>query len=302
MTSIDTPPSATEPDVDVPAAPPGVPALEQPAVVVLRHKRSAIDIIGPVVTFGLFIGFWYFMSYWGLQHLFHKPQFLITPPHEVIDKSFFDATTRSALFAALWLSMRVAFIGLFIAIVIGMTEAIIMSQARWIERSFWPYMVALQAVPILAFVPLIGTIWGFNFKARVIVCVVIALFPIVANTLFGLLSADRAQHDLFTLHGASRYTRLRKLQLPAAMPAIFTGLRISAGLSVIGAVVGDFFFRQGAPGIGILIDNYRSRLNNPAMYGAVILAALLGIVVFMLFGWLGNKVVGHWHESARDSR
>jgi NitT/TauT family transport system permease protein len=291
-----SPASATAPGV----LPPDLQATVAPSR--RRRKRSVIDIVGPVLMFGLFLGFWYFMSYWGLQHIFHKPQFLLTPPHEVIQKSFGDDTTRGALLAATILSARVAFIGLAIAIVIGMTLAIIMSQATWIERSWWPYLVALQAVPILAFVPLIGVIWGFNFKARVIVCVMIALFPIVSNTLFGLLSADKGQHDLFTLHGASRWTRLRKLQLPAAMPAIFAGFRISAGLSVIGAVVGDFFFRQGKPGIGILIDLYRSRLYNAAMYGAVILASLLGILVFALFGWLANRVVGHWYESTRDSR
>jgi NitT/TauT family transport system permease protein len=83
------------------------------------------------------------------------------------------------------------------------------------------------------------------------------------------------------------------------MPSIFTGFRVAAGLSVIGAVVGDFFFRQGQPGIGILIDVYRSRLNYPLMYGAVILSSALGILVFWLFGFIANRAVGHWHESTR---
>ena len=192
-----------------------------------------------------------------------------------------------------------ALVGLAIAIVLGLSIAILMSQARWVERSIFPYAVALQAVPILAFVPLIGALFGFDFRSRVIVCVIISLFPIVANSLFGLLSADRSQHELFSLHGASRATRLRKLMLPAGMPAIFAGFRIAAGLSVIGAVVGDFFFRQGQPGIGKLIDVYRGRLDMEEMYGAVILAAVLGIVVFWAFGALSNLVVGHWHESTR---
>ena len=112
----------------------------------------------------------------------------------------------------------------------------------------YPYAVVLQTIPILAIVPLIGFAFGFNFRSRVLVCVLIALFPIITNTLFGLLSVDHGQHDLFTLHGVGRWQRLWKLQFPAALPNIFTGLRISAGLSVIGAVVGDFFFVQGPPG------------------------------------------------------
>jgi NitT/TauT family transport system permease protein len=133
----------------------------------------------------------------------------------------------------------------------------------------------------------------------VLVCVHVALFPIVANTLFGLLSVDDPYHDLFTLHGAGRFLRLVKLQLPAALPAIFTGLRISAGLSVIGAIVGDFFFKQGDPGIGILIDLYRQRLQSEQMFGAVILSSLLGVAVFVAFGALARRVTGSWHSSAR---
>ena len=154
-----------------------------------------------------------------------------------------------------------------------------MSQTKVAERSLFPYAVALQCIPILALVPLIGFWFGYDFPARVIVCVLIALFPIVSNTLFGLQSVDRGQHELFTLHGASRLTRLTKLQFPAAMPAIFAGFRISAGLSVVGAIVGDVFFRQGEAGLGILLDNFRSRLQGPELFATIIVAALLGIVI-----------------------
>jgi NitT/TauT family transport system permease protein len=102
------------------------------------------------------------------------------------------------------------------------------------------------------------------------------------------------------LHGANRQTRLWKLQLPSALPSIFTGLRISAGLAVIGAIVGDFFFRQGEVGMGVLIDYYRSRLQSEQLFAAVILSALFGLAVFLLFGALARKVVGGWHESGRD--
>jgi NitT/TauT family transport system permease protein len=191
-------------------------------------------------------------------------------------------------------------IGLAISIVLGITIAILMSQTIIIERATFPFLVMLQAIPILAIVPLIAFWFGTGENARVIVCVIIALFPIIVNTLFGLQSADQGMHDLFTLQHASRPTRLRKLMLPAALPAIFAGLRISAGLCVIGAIVGDFFFRQGEPGIGILIDRYQSRLQSEQMIAAILLSSLLGIVVFWFFGFLAQRVVGGWHESAGD--
>jgi NitT/TauT family transport system permease protein len=161
--------------------------------------------------------------------------------------------------------------------------------------------VALQCVPILALVPLIGFWFGYGFPSRVIVCVLISLFPVVSNTLFGLQSVDRGMHELFTLHNAGRLTRLVKLQFPAAMPAIFAGFRISAGLSVVGAIVGDLFFKQGSPGLGILLSNYGSRLQGPELFATIIVAAALGFGVFLLFGWLSRLAVGRWYDQSRDA-
>jgi NitT/TauT family transport system permease protein len=240
-------------------------------------------------------GLWY-----GVSYLLLDPdrRFLLPPPHDVFQVAFLDRYNLADLLDALWLSTRVAFLGFAVAIVIGVALAIAMSQARWIERSLYPYAVMTQTIPILACVPLFGLWFGYSFPSRTLVVVIFAIFPIIANTLFGLQSVQQEHHDLFTLHSASRYTRLWKLQFPAALPAIFTGLRIAAGLAVIGAIVGDFFFRQGEPGIGILIDRYQSRLQSEQMVAAILLSSLLGIVVFWFFGFLAQRVVGSWHESA----
>jgi NitT/TauT family transport system permease protein len=251
----------------------------------------------PFVVLLVTIGLWYAISYLLLSP---ERRFLLPPPHAVVQIGFLDPLNLQELIAALLLSARVAIEGLAIAIVIGMSLGIVMNQARWVERSLYPYAVILQTIPILALVPLFGFWFGFGVASRVLVCVLIALFPIIANTLFGLRSVEQGHHDLFTLHGAGRLMRLWKLQLPAALPSVFTGLRISAGLSVIGAIVGDFFFKQGEPGIGILIDLYRSRLQTEQMFAAIILSSLFGVVVFWFFGLLARWVVGGWHQSARD--
>lgn len=256
-----------------------------------------VQVTGPpAVVFGLVVGGWYAVS-----HLVLAPRrrFLLPPPDAVLRVGFLDPANRAELFAALAVSARVAVVGLVIATVLGVAAAVVMSQARWLERSLYPYAVVLQTIPILAMVPLFGFWLGFGFSARVLVCVLVALFPIIANMLFGLCSVEPGHHDLFTLHGAGRLTRLVKLQLPAALPAIFTGLRISAGLSVIGAIVGDFFFRQGERGIGVLIDIYRTRLESERMFAAVILASGFGLGVFLLFSWLSRRVAD-WHQSAQD--
>lgn len=282
----------TQPDLSRPLA-----VAPAPAAPMRRRRRPVSAWLGPILTFLCFVGLWYFVSD---VMLAQDLRFLLPPPHEVVRDSFIDPYNRAELLRALGLSATIAMVGLTIAIVLGMAGAIAMSQARWVENSFYPYAVVLQTIPILALVPVIGFWFQFGFTSRVIVCVLIAIFPIISNTLFGLRSVDDAQRDLFRLHRAGRLTSLWKLELPAALPAIFAGFRISAGLSVIGAIVGDFFFKQGDPGIGILIDLYRSRLQTSQMFGAVILSSLLGVAVFWVFGIAARLAVGKWHESGRD--
>jgi NitT/TauT family transport system permease protein len=264
-----------------------------------RTFRSVLaSVLPPLLMGALFIGVWYLISYVALDP---RRRFLLRPPHEVLQVGFLDWENFSEILEGLWSSMQVAALGLTIAIVLGVGLATLMSQAKFFERAIFPYMVTLQAIPILAIVPLISFWWGTGQRSRVVVCVIISLFPIIVNTLFGLQSADRAMHDLFTLHHASRATRLRKLMFPAAMPAIFAGLRISAGLSVIGAIVGDFFFGQGEAGIGQMLRRYANDLDGEQLLAAVIMSSVLGVSVFLLFGLLQNLVIGRWYESGQSS-
>ncbi|WP_081615228.1 ABC transporter permease [Dietzia sp. UCD-THP] len=266
-----------------------------------RPRLSAdgplVRIGGPLVVLALVLGLWYFISYVVLEP---SRRFLMPAPHVVITEGFMGPNLQ-AMLDALGRTTVVALTGLAIAFVIGVVWAIMMSQETWAERSLFPYAVVLQCIPILALVPLIGFWFGFGFTARVFVCVLIALFPIVSNTLFGLKSVDPGLRRLFRLHHAGRLTVLRKLEAPAALPALFEGLRVAAGLSVVGAIVGDFFFKQGDPGIGILIDTYRARLQSPELFASILLASLLGVAVFLAFGLLSRKVVGRWYN-AEDQR
>jgi len=252
--------------------------------------------VPPVIVFIVILAIWYFVSYVLLDP---ARSFLVPAPHVIIEEAFLDPKVLGDIMGALGRSAGVALTGLAIAIVIGFVWAVAMSQARWIERSLFPYAVILQCIPILALVPLIGFWFGFDFPARVIVCVMISLFPIVSNTLFGLQSVDKGQRELFQLQKASRWTVLQKLEFPAALPAIFAGMRISAGLAVVGAIVGDFFFRRGEPGLGSLISNYQSRVQGPELFAAIIVASLFGVVVFLVFGWLGKLAVGRWYDYSK---
>ena len=261
--------------------------------------RGTVELVAaPLGLLIVMIGGWYVFTYEVLER--HR-RFLLPPLHEVWTQSFADGETRSELLDGLWVTAKTSMMGLVAATVLGILFAVLMSQARWIERSFYPWAVLIQTIPILAIVPLVALWFGVGLWSRVLVAVMISLFPIIANTLFGLQSASEEQVDLFEIHGAGRWKRLVKLDFPAAVPALFAGLRISAGLAVIGTIVGEFFFRTGDRGLGQLIELHRATNDTAEMFGAVILSSVLSVVVFTLVGQLGDRLTGKWHEAANDT-
>uniref|UniRef100_UPI000381622A ABC transporter permease n=1 Tax=Nocardiopsis ganjiahuensis TaxID=239984 RepID=UPI000381622A len=256
-----------------------VPDVPGTAPAAARRSRRH-GALPPLVSVLLALTAWYAVSYLVLSE---DRRFLLPPPHRVLTHSLLDPLTLGTMLRALAVTAQVALLGLFLAAVLGVAAAVLMSQSRAIERVVYPYAVVLQVVPVLAIVPLIGLWFGYGLPARTIVCVLIAFFPVVSMTLFGLQSVDRDLHDLFTLGRAGRWRRLLSLQLPAALPSVITSLRTAAGLSVTGAVIGDMFFAQGQAGIGTLLDTYRARLQSEDLIAAILLAALLGVAVFSVF-------------------
>jgi NitT/TauT family transport system permease protein len=267
-----------------------------PGAVAKQRESIAAVALPPFVLGAIFIGVWYLAS---MVLLDKGKRFLLKPPHKVVQIGFLNGANFSEMMQGLFRSARVALIGLAIATALGLFLATLMSQSKFVERAIFPYAVMLQSVPILAITPLIGVVLGYGTNSRIFVCVLIAIFPIIVNTLFGLVSAEQGMHDLFTLHNAGRSVRLRKLMFPAALPAIFTGLRISAGLSVIGSIVGDFIFGQGPVGIGQLIKRYANKLLGEQLLAGVIVSCLFGVIVFSTFGWIGNRIIGKWATTSR---
>ena len=250
-----------------------------------------------VVFFGIIVGVWYLISYWVLAD--HR-QFLVPPLHQIVHKGFLVAEFRSDLLYASLRTLEEVSIGLGLAAFLGILFGTLMSQWRWMERAFFPWAIVLQTMSILAIVPLVSLWFGRDLMARVVVVVIISLFPIITNTLFGLLSVDEPLHDLFTLRGATRSTRLSKLCVPAALPALFTGFRISSGLGVVGAIVGEFFFQKGDQGLGHLLLKYTKSDGTefaPQLFAAITLCCFIGLSLFSLFTWLGNRITRNWHET-----
>ncbi|HEX3425639.1 MAG TPA: ABC transporter permease [Acidimicrobiales bacterium] len=264
-----------------------------------RARTMVARVVPALVTLLLFLGVWEFAS---TQLMSPHRRFLLPTPGSVLRHGLLDGTTMHQITSSLWLTTRLALFGLAVAIALGVVLGILMFRVRWAERAAYPYLVALQAVPVLAIAPLMTVLFGYSFWAKSIIVVIIAFFPIPTTLLLGMKSVDKGLIDLFRLSGASWSTQLRKLAFPSALPSLFTGLRISAGLSVIGAIVGELFFQQGDPGLGQRIYAYQTNMQYPQLYTAIIFSSLLGIAIFTVFGWIGHRALRSWHESAGEER
>lgn len=262
------------------------------------------NMIPPLLTLVAFIAAWYLYS--ALKYDIAAQRRNALPyPHEVWSDGFLPLSDKvngfRPILGYMWPTVKVTLIGLLISIVLGTAIAVVMNLSKHLERALFPYAVLMQTIPILAITPLLTQLFGERLGVRLVVVVLIAVFPIITNTLFGLQSTDRLHHDLFTLNRASRWTRLRKLEFPSALPAMMTGLRIASGLAVIGSIVADFFFAQGDKGIGYYIRTRQQKASQrPEMFAGTITASMFGVVMFVVVSWITTRAIRNWHDSAHS--
>jgi NitT/TauT family transport system permease protein len=246
----------------------------------------------PILVFIVFVGAWQLVC-----RLMDIPRYLMPAPTDIVEAWF---ENRTNLLGALFSTFLTALIGFGLAIVVGMSVALLMAQSRIIERSLFPYAVLLQTIPIVAIAPLIVIWFGAGMPAVVVIAFLISLFPIITNTAAGLTSTDHNLVAMFELYNASWWQRMVKLKLPFALPYIMTGLRISSGLAVIGAIVGEFIAGIGGVGggIGYVITYAAARIQMPYLFAAAFTSSLLGIAIFVLVSMVSARFLRHWHESA----
>ncbi len=189
--------------------------------------------------------------------------------------------------------------GFLASVVLGTATALVFSQSRMIRSSCYPYAIFLQTVPIVAIAPLIVTWLGTGFRSVVVIACIISLFPVITNVTTGLITIDPGLRDLLLLHRATRGQILTKLQLPNALPYLVTGARISSGLAVVGAIVGEFFVGYGTThyGLGYVILYSGPQLKTDQLFAATIASALLGVAMFSITTLIGRAVLANWYEA-----
>ena len=224
------------------------------------------------------------------------PEFELPKPSAVFTSMIAD---RADLLPALWTTTEAALIGFGSSIVVGIATAILLSGSRWVRSAFYPYTIFFQTVPIVAIAPMLVIWCDAGLTPVAISAFIVSVFPIIANTLSGLLGTDPALVDLFKLYGAGPIARLWKLRLPAALPSIVTGLRVSAGLAVIGTVVGEFLVGTlgDGEGLGVLIVGASKMGHTDRVFAAVLIASLLGLAMFAAVNTIGHLMLRRWHAS-----
>ncbi|MBD2359426.1 ABC transporter permease [Tolypothrix sp. FACHB-123] len=259
----------------------------------LPTKLLSPDVWAPVLVGILALVLWDI-----LVRVTQLPPYILPGPILVLQTLFTD---WRELFASLLVTLQITVVAFIAAAISGLLIAILFTQSKWIERSLFPYAVILQTTPIVAIAPLI-ILWLKNntFAALVVCAWIVAFFPIVSNTTLGLNSVDRNLLNLFQLYKASRWQTLWYLRLPSAMPYFLGGLKISGGLSLIGAVVAEFVAGTGGAKAGIayriLISSYNLQI--PRMFAALLLTTGLGVLIFVSLSALSDFILGKWHESA----
>ena len=219
------------------------------------------------------------------------PAYLLPTPGDVF-RAVID--NGAELTQAMLRTSASALAGFLLSAVLGIAIAVLLSSSKWIERAFYPYAVFFQTVPIIAVAPLLVVWFGYGMQTVIASAFIVSIFPVIANTLSGILSTDPALRDLFRLYGAGARVTLMKLRFPAALPQILTGLRISSGLAVIGAIVGEFI---GGNGIGSVVDVARTQQRVDKVFAAVLMASLLGLALFAAINLASSLLLRRWHAS-----
>jgi NitT/TauT family transport system permease protein len=254
-------------------------------------NEKFLRIIFPLLALAIGAAIWD-----GVVRLFMLPVYVLPSPGAVLTTLIAD---WQLLGSSLAVTLLTTVEGFLLAGIGGVLLAILFNRFRIAEYALYPYAVILQVTPVVAIAPIL--LIYLPQQAAVLACAwIVAFFPVLSNTTFGLNSVDRNLASLFRLYKASGRQTLWRLKLPSALPQILAGLRIAGGLSLIGAVVAEIAAGSAGAGSGLAyrIAEAGYRLNIPRMFAALLLLAVSGVVIFFVLTALSSLALRRWHESS----
>ncbi len=205
---------------------------------------------------------------------------------------------RQLLIDNTWITVQEILLGYLAAIAVGVTLAVLIHSSKLIERAVYPWLVVSQMVPIPAIAPIIVIWTGFDLRPKIIVIALVSFFPIAVNTIDGLKAAEPELLNLLKTLRASRWQRFLKAQLPAALPFVFSGLKVAAAFSVIGAVFAEWV--GASEGLGYLILLLNNQTATAEMFAVIVLLALIGISLFLVVTLVEHLLLPWYYESRRE--
>lgn len=249
------------------------------------------NVLPPVAVFIIFVGGWEL-----IVRLLGIAPYILPKPSDIVKAA---AENWSNLMVSVGTTITEAVIGFLASVVLGILLAILLAMNKLVEKSVYPYAIILQTIPIVAVAPIIVIWFGAGLNAIVIISFLISFFPILSNTLIGLNSTDNNMKNLFYLYNATKLQTIVRLRIPAALPYITAGLKISCSMSVIGAIVGEYIagIGGGKGGLGYAITIASTRLQTAYLFACGLSAAVLGIIFFLLINQISKWLLSSWHES-----
>jgi NitT/TauT family transport system permease protein len=224
----------------------------------------------------------------------------ILPHPKDIAVSFFELITSSFVWddiaATLWESVA----GFALGAALGLALAIPSGLSPIMRQMLNPYAVGLQVTPRIAIAPLIIAWAGFGYSSKIWIAAIIAFFPVYVNALTGMLTVDEDAREMFRSLGASKWQQFVQLMVPGSLPVLFAGLKTAAGLSLVGAVVGEFISAQR--GLGILVQQFSSQLAISDAFAVILMLMLLGLLLYGVMEWLERTTVFWLHDGRLVAR
>lgn len=244
----------------------------------------------------IFIIIFVFVLWEVLTHALNIKWYLLPPPSMILGSIF---QNFSSLMESMLVTLKVTLIALSISVLISVSLAILFYLSKILERSLMPITVVLQVTPIIAIAPLIS-IWVDSSEMATLICAfLVAFFPLLTNTITGLKSTEKNHLDLMRLYRANKLELMRFVVLPNALPYFLSGLKISTGLALIGAIVGEFVIGpiSGHSGLAYRIIESGYQLEIPKMFSSVFLISIMGIVLYNVVRLLSYYILKNWHSS-----
>jgi NitT/TauT family transport system permease protein len=232
------------------------------------------------------------LAWWGAAQFGKLPSFILPSPVQVWER-FLRAFGDGSLFVHAGVTLFEVLSGLLAGALTATALGYLVAKSRALERMLAPYLVASQAIPLVAIAPLLVIWFGPGMFSKVLICALIVFFPVLVNTVVGVRAVPVSLYNLMHSLRATRTQILWKLEVPASLPVFLGGLRVGATLSVIGAVVGELV---GADrGLGFLINVGRGQYDTALVFVAVFTLVALALVLYGLVAWAEKRLL-RWQE------